>query len=769
MRIFSLILSLFLAVGSVDAAIGDWSSYTRLTIRQICARSGEVWAATEGGITRSDLLTGLVSKYTPTEGLSDETIYCVALDEARNTVWFGSQYGGLIRFSSQPGTQPVLGSSLLTDEVTSVRALALGGDRLYIGHSTGITVLDLTTLRVVETYHQLGNGAQNEQILSLAVIGDNLYAATANGLSSGNVNDNLLLPGSWTRTTGTSFTDIEDMAEFDGKLYIASRDGVMRRNQPGIWDPVGISDSTSSLAVFDGALWAATNAGLYQSTDGASWSQHSALTSSVHALSAVGNTMLVVAGYDGTYRIDSRTSTTAEKIPGVDSPPITVIADMAIDTSGAVWCVSRQKDIGVFRLKDDRWTHYPQRSYGLPGVADRSGYSSVAVDDRNRVWVGTWGKGIVILDPSTDPPGVTLINNTTSPMTGLTGGPSYIAVKDLVHDSEGHMLAAVVHSLGFSINADYPETSTPFNHFFSSYLASMDVSTNMGASSIALGDDGILWVGADTHNSPSVISGGLVLYDTGETLDDMSDDQLIGTMGVEVGSQAGVLSEDVYCLTVDRSGTVWVGTGAGLTAIDGTYDRSLNQFVPTTRHYTTNHNLPANRIQALLTDSHNYVWVGTSGGLARINPSGVVEVMDGSKLINTSVKSLAFDEERGYLWIGTPSGLNRYEAYAPQSGNAVAGQPLQNPYHIGLTQQGTDYVLTGDPLTIQVTPRARVRIYTVLGELVWDETDEGAGQVSWDGRTASGGSIVASGVYFYVVESDGSYHHGKIAVVRDAQ
>ncbi|HOT35988.1 MAG TPA: hypothetical protein PLT86_04930, partial [Candidatus Latescibacteria bacterium] len=142
------------------------------------------------------------------------------------------------------------------------------------------------------------------------------------------------------------------------------------------------------------------------------------------------------------------------------------------------------------------------------------------------------------------------------------------------------------------------------------------------------------------------------------------------------------------------------------------------------------------------------------------------------RLVDTEgkVTSLAFDRARGYLWIGTPSGLARYEAYPPVgAGDNIIAEPSQNPFMIGISQRGSDYVLTGTPLSIVVTPGATVRIYTITGDLVWEATDSGIGQVTWDGRTRSPARAVASGVYLYIAQKGSNTATGKIAVLRDAR
>jgi hypothetical protein len=266
----------------------------------------------------------------------------------------------------------------------------------------------------------------------------------------------------------------------------------------------------------------------------------------------------------------------------------------------------------------------------------------------------------------------------------------------------------------------------------------------------------------------SQTSGVSLIYTAG-TPGTTSDDIYVGKIGQEgLDASVGLLDRSVHCIAADSRGRMWVGTSSGLTMLSGGYDRSTNTYSLVSTHYTIDRGLPANMVTAVLVDSYDHVWVGTTEGLARITPSGSVIKLSSAKLVDPSgnVSALAYDGANGYIWIGTPRGLNRYEAYSSSGGSEISVKPLQNPFPVELTKQGNMYVLSGEPLTIQVTPGATVRIYTITGQLVWQAVDGGAGRVLWDGRTRSGHDTVATGIYLYVAERDGVHKTGKIAVVR---
>ena len=767
-----------IAASGAWAGVGDWTAYTALDIRRIAATENTVWAATSGGIIRSDLATGTARTFSPTEGLPDANIRSVTIDD-RGTVWFGSEDGGLIRFTQRPGLdQEILEEpSLLSDEIASVFALHADGDTLFVGHSSGVTVIDIETGLVLETYHQVGpeSSVRYDQVTAVATIGARVFVGIENGFAIADRADDLLLPGSWRFLSSDQFQSVQAVAEHDGLVYVASGAGVFRETPSG-WQHVIEGSSATDLAVYDGAIWAATSSGLLSSADGVTWSVAAGLAGEVRAIYAVPGEMVVAAALDGTYRIDSRADLAATKVPGVDFPPWTLFRQIAVDTSGALWAAPGPVDsgseelraLGIVRFKDGRWTNFAPGDpvHGVPSPPDRSGYISLVVDGDNRVWVGSFGGGVLIIDQASEPPAVTRVHNGNSEIFGRTDmrpiEEAFVVTHGLTIAPSGHVLAATYWSLAWSIAPGYELGTNALLHVAAPFVG-VDFGPGLEVRSIALDKAGVLWVGTKT---------GIVLLDLGGTPGDPVDDQFTGVIGVEsVTGDVGLLSAEVNEIAVDRDGVVWVATPAGLTSLQGDFDSASNTYKLDSRHYTVDSSLPSNVVRAVMVDSANVKWIGTDDGLAQITSGGRVVNLATTPLVDPTgkVMSLAYDHGSGSVWIGTENGLNRYEAYAVLGGDRVTAQPTENPYRIGLSRRGSDYILTGDPLTFIVTPGAAFRIYTLTGDLVWEDIDAGIGQVSWDGRTRSGGKVAGSGVYLYVAEHRGDAKVGKIAVVRDAR
>src|SRR5262249_38169399 len=74
----------------------------------------------------------------------------------------------------------------------------------------------------------------------------------------------------------------------------------------------------------------------------------------------------------------------------------------------------------------------------------------------------------------------------------------------------------------------------------------------------------------------------------------------------------GLASDDVQCLTEDRSGRLYVGTRRGLDRLDPGQGE--------VEHFTTDDGLPSNPVAIAFGDRTGGLWFGTPLGLARFRP-----------------------------------------------------------------------------------------------------------------------------------------------------
>jgi len=107
----------------------------------------------------------------------------------------------------------------------------------------------------------------------------------------------------------------------------------------------------------------------------------------------------------------------------------------------------------------------------------------------------------------------------------------------------------------------------------------------------------------------------------------------------------------VFALAFDKDGVPYVGTDEGLVILgDGSYTL-----------LTDADGLPSVRVLSLLYDG-DFMWIGTSDGLARYDGENIEVVLDQSweGLPNDAILSIVRDQD-GRLLLGTTEGLARYD------------------------------------------------------------------------------------------------------------
>jgi ligand-binding sensor domain-containing protein len=261
-------------------------------------------------------------------------------------------------------------------------------------------------------------------------------------------------------------------------------------------------------------------------------------------------------------------STTRERIPLPDGPPLGYIRAFAEDTEGGIWIAH---DYGLVRFIDNGWENYGD----IPQFPSRS-TSTVLVDRNGSLWVGSSQELV-----------------TFNGLTWTTVAPP-----------GGWM------------------------------MESIDV--------LFMDRDGTLWIG-----SSSVRQGGLYSFN--------------GSGWTRYTLENGLPHPKINMITQSRDGTLWIATGysnrGGLVEIrNGTW-----------KTWTTTDGLAADNTRSVFEDSKGRLWIGSeSKGLVIMDQGDRYYYTDRNGLAGSEVKMVKEDE--GVFWIGTSGGLSRIEEESLISG-----------------------------------------------------------------------------------------------------
>ena len=420
---------------------------------------------------------------------------------------------------------------------------------------------------------------------------------------------------------------------------------------------------------------------------------------------------------------------------------------MALSAGGDLWVVSTPNDQtvhakGIYHFDRTRWWVHDQVS-GLPTNL------TVAVenDARDQLWVGTWGRGLVVLDTQ----GNWLhLDQSNSVLKGITrpDSPTFVVVSDIERDGQGNIWLANIQA-GLAVMDGFPARRSYLNE-----QEALGMAPGRNISKLAIGPDDLKWIGTAQD--------GVVLFDDGGTPFDAGDERAIV---INTGFDQRLGSDRVTAVYSNQAGVVWVGTDNGLNRISYRYDaRTGDLAIPAWREYRLHNGLLSPEITDIEGDTEGHIWAGTRGGLTQLSASGPLlftYTTANSPLIDDRVESLLFDAAAGELWVGTFGGLARLQITGSTEPAAASTTAYPNPLRLA--------PVTGDRLTISGLPAgSSVRIYSVDGRLVRHlEAFHHETWVTWDGRN-EGGNTVSSGIFFYVVtDRQGRSNTGKFAVVRE--
>ena len=227
----------------------------------------------------------------------------------------------------------------------------------------------------------------------------------------------------------------------------------------------------------------------------------------------------------------------------------------------------------------------------------------------------------------------------------------------------------------------------------------------------------------------------------------------------------------VYALTEDHNGRIWVGTNTGLFVIDNPQtffnDGKFKQIKVPRNDGTglADYLLSGTYIKTINVDGANRKWIGTNdNGLYLISADGLETIhhftTENSPLPSNTIESVAINSNSGEVFIGTSKGIASYmsDATRPEERldeNSIHAYP--NPVRAAYSGNISITGLTHD---------CNIKIVDAAGLLINEGTSNG-GMYNWNCRNQRG-EKVSSGVY-YVLTYDENGNEGaatKILITR---
>ena len=235
------------------------------------------------------------------------------------------------------------------------------------------------------------------------------------------------------------------------------------------------------------------------------------------------------------------------------------------------------------------------------------------------------------------------------------------------------------------------------------------------------------------------------------------------------GTDAGNLPiADVRALVIDTKNQLWIGTTKGLRVLSNISNFQNDSQLKSTAIIITEENLAQELlyeqfITTIAVDGANNKWIGTSdSGVFMVSPNGQETkyhfTISNSPLPSNGINDIKINSTTGEVFIATNKGMVSFKGIATDA-NDNLNNVYVYPNPVRPTYSGTVKVAG-------LLDKANIKITDIEGNLVYETTSEG-GTIEWD-TTAFGRYKVASGVYmiFISAQDGGETKVKKVMIIR---
>ncbi|MFW6267514.1 MAG: hybrid sensor histidine kinase/response regulator transcription factor, partial [Marinilabiliaceae bacterium] len=593
---------------------------------------GFIWIGTKGGLNRYDGYDFVTYKYDQTNPntLSNNEVICLENDNNKY-LWIGTRSGGINRLEFATGditrfnnlTYDDLVPELLLDSLDNLWAGTSEGLLLFPPDEKGERNMARNLSETASYYNSQGRlfDPERKHIAIKSIVEMNegtLLIGAEEGLFFYDIDENAFTSVSSETFEMSVFTDII-FREETNKIWAASYEGIIKlaSDNNGEWKPSHLFDNNEPVdrrlpvdwvedmvADEKGNIWAGTRGG---------------------GLLQIRGDKIVK---DYRYNHDVKTSV-----------PDDLINSLMIDRTGILWIGTESRGLGYSDL------HAKGFRVLRPGDSENSlsgDLVSAITGNSDRIWAGTAAGGIDVFETSGDK--VKKLNHI--PYIKVEGEQSIREVMALLCDDENDLwIGSAANSLTF-----YNEETGFKNYVVDGFVFSLFQDTYQNIWFGTWGQ-GVGYIDKETghidtyHGNPAAslnLSNDKVL----SIFQDSRDLLWVGTKGggvnvapiQEVITRSGEFSDfrnepgdasslsynDVYDITEDENGDIWLATGSGLNKVKAGEQESLIQAVRANElsfvSYSENDGLAGGLVVLIEEDEKGNLWLGTNRGISRFDP-----------------------------------------------------------------------------------------------------------------------------------------------------
>ena len=205
-KIFSIVAFLLclIVTDATAAPVGTWNAYPAYTdIKRIEDTGSIVFVLASGGLYSYNPTDQSIQTYDKVNALSDCSISDIAWcrQAGRLVVVYENYNIDLVSVDGKVTNMSEYYNKSLTEDKT-INGITINGTDAYLSTGFGIVRIDVRNAAISDTYN-LG-----VKVNATALSGNNIFAATADGMYRASMNDNLADKSKWTRYSTKTFTHL---------------------------------------------------------------------------------------------------------------------------------------------------------------------------------------------------------------------------------------------------------------------------------------------------------------------------------------------------------------------------------------------------------------------------------------------------------------------------------------------------------------------------------------------------------------------------------
>jgi len=739
---------IFAAYAQENIPLDSWRMHISYNnISHLTLGNNKVFASSKNGIFYFDKDDNSLNTISKIDGLSDVGISTIKFSTEYNLLLIGYKNGNLDLWSDDGiiNINTVLNANL--NQSKRINHFNIQGSICYISTNFGVLIFNLNKLLIEESVQNLGSIGDNLSINESVVYNDSLFLATQKGIIAASLssNVNILDFNNWKRfgiQSNAPVGNITSITTFNNEVVVAEKFGNIYSYSSNNWiiQPYSQGQEHNALFTSNNILIVSSPTEIVKYNGSTIVTITNTNTTLVNNAIQDNNGVLWIA--DSKKGMITNLNNTFEPLipegPFSDKVSKLYYHDNKIFAlSGGISAggIPLQNNEGFYVFQNGFWGNYNSLSY--PSISDNLTDVVYNPSDQH-YYFASYGSGILKFDGEQN---FEKIDDTTlnSPLENWSVINSYILVSSVASTLSGIWIG------NYGVNNNpihFLDAQQQWNSFSQSIIGS---NLPLG---ITIAENGDKWIRLDPAQGGEVV---VFNETTGKNR----------KLNIDIGN-GNLPQKDVYDISIDKEGLVWLGTGKGVAYFSSTYivenQNAVDAITPIVEGFPL---LRDERITTIAIDGGNRKWFGTDNGLWLFDENTQNQIYffttENSPLLSNNILDIAIHDTSGEVFIATDNGIVSFRS--PATIGAKSHESVKifpNP------------VLANFEGMVGISGLAEnviVKITDISGKLIREMRANG-GTVGWDIADYNGRRATTGMYLIFSASDDGQETYiGKIAIV----